>query len=425
MAVVVDYGSLDPELGIYGIYNNFKVRVTTSETAKFKTSYRFKLTIYDGNAYQSDSIVYDVEVNNQTNKIGIVNPVKMLQERWFKGDFITDDIIRVDNKAYTKVKIEVGESYADTADIPATFRGYDTLEEFYFYNGYETINQNYRELNYRDPNWYDTIPIKVPLVQKIHTVFEGDRFMFAAPIYINGFFDSLDYNFEIKKLILKSYTVDGIPVDTTTLDLLTLPGFIYSVGYFKYEIIQEMYKPAIFFNNPVVDRVDVYFEYLDDSEGGIFNSEIIKFYRDECLPKYDRFRLRWTNRYGADEYMNFVGNHSKTLTISGGKNIISDNTDYNAVSFSDISKTTNPDLISFGKTNKIAWELNSDYLTQEQINALADLYKSPKVLMYDNNDEAIPVIVQDRNYKIDRIENNLVKVTINLLEANTEPNQIQ
>src|SRR5210317_1590341 len=103
MAVVVDYGSLDPELGIYGIYNNFKVRVTTSETAKFKTSYRFKLTIYDGNAYQSDSIAYDVEVNNQTNKIGIVNPVKMLQERWFKGDFITDDIIRIDNKAYTKV----------------------------------------------------------------------------------------------------------------------------------------------------------------------------------------------------------------------------------------------------------------------------------------------------------------------------------
>lgn len=428
MAVTVDYNDLvntSPTHGVYGIYNRFIARITTSETAKFKTSYRIRLTVFDESLYQLTSFVSEVEVNNQTDKIGIINPVKQLRERWFKGNF-NSDILETNNKyAYTKVKIEVGESYADTADIPPTFRGYDEEDVFYFYNGYEPYNQDYRELNYRETNWYDTTPIKLPLVQKTNYVGQNDTFVMSCPSEIIGNFFGFD-TYRIADIVWKSYTVDGIPVDTTTIDLSSSPSLSGKLGYWSYNVVPTMYlTPATYFQNPVIDYIEVYFT-LEPLEGGTgIETEKITFRRAVCNPKFNRYRLRWLNRYGAEDYLNFINRTNKTLRITQGKNIISDNINYDSTSYEDITNVENPDIITFGKSSRIEWKLSSDYLTQEQIDSLVDLYKSTKVLMYDENDEAIPVIVRDTSFKIENIKNNLYQISVTLFEANREPNQIQ
>lgn len=428
MAVTVDYNDLVntiPTEGVYGIYNRFIARITTSETAKFKTSYRIRLTIYDETAYQSTTYISDVEVNNQTDKIGIINPVQSLRERWYKGNF-NSDILETNNKyAYTKVKIEVGESYADTADIPATFRGYGTSDVFYFYNGYEPLNQNYRKLNYREANWYSDTPIKLPTVQKTNYVSEGDSFVMSCPSEIIGTFAGAD-TYKIADIVWKSYTVDGIPVDTDTIDLSVRPSLSGKLGYWSYNVVPIMYgTPDVYFQNPVVDSVEVYFT-LEPLEGGLgIATEVITFRRAICNPKYPKYRLRWLNRYGAEDYLNFINRTSQTLRVTQGKIINSDNIDYNATDYESISNVENPNMIPFGKTSRIQWQLSSDYLNQEQVDSLVDLYKSSKVLMYDENNEAIPVIVQDTSYKIEDIKNQLYQVSVTLLEANREPNQIQ
>lgn len=426
MAVSADYNDIvnaNPTYGIYGIYNNFIVRLTTDETIKFKTSYRLKITIFDETAYQSTSILKDIEVNNQTDKIGIVNPVQTLRERYFSGDFASDILETFNSKAYTKVKIEVGETYATLAEDPATFQGYDTEDVFYFYNGFESDDQNYRQLNYRDANWYDTTPIKLPSVQKTNYVSEEDSLVLSAPSEIQGNFGGLD-TYNLINIIWNSYTVDGIPVDTTTIDLSARPSLSPYLGYWSYNVTPTMYGVGTYFNNSVVEYVEVYFQY-EPTEGGFINTELIRFYREKCISKYKRYRLRWLNRYGADEYLNFIAKAEKSLRVAAGKNIVSDNIDYNASSYAAISNTEDPNLIEFGKSGQISYNINSDYLTQEQVDSLTDLYKSPKVLMYDEDNNAIPVIVQDRTYKIVDLSNELAKVSVNLLEANRDPNQIQ
>lgn len=426
MAVTADYNDIvnaNPTYGIYGIYNNFIVRITTGETTKFKTSYRIKITIYETTAYQSTSIEKDIEVNNQTSKIGIINPVQTLRERWFSGSFASDVLETFNSNAYTKIKIEIGESYADALDEPATFRGYDTSDVFYFYNGYEPVSQNYRKLNYREEEWYDTTPIKLPVVQTTNYVSEQDSLVLSAPSEILGNFGSLD-TYDLINVIWNSYTVDGIPVDTTTIDLSARPSLTGNLGYWSYNVVPVMYSVGNYFNNPVVEYVEVYFEY-EAGEGGSVDTELVRFYRNQCIPKYNRYRLRWLNRYGADEYLNFISKAEKTLNVTAGKNVVSDNIDYNATSYEAITNIENPNLIEYGKSSQIQYTINSDYLTQEQVDALTDLYKSPKVLMYDEDDNPIPVIVQDRTYKIVDLSNELAKVSVRLLEANREPNQIQ
>jgi len=183
--------------------------------------------------------------------------------------------------------------------------------------------------------------------------------------------------------------------------------------------------PAAYFQNPAVDYIEVHFT-LEPTEGGLgILTEKITFKRAICNPKFNRYRLRWLNRYGAEDYLNFINRTNKTIRITQGKNIISDNINYDSTTYEDISNVESPDIITFGKSSRIEWQLSSDYLTQEQIDSLVDLYKSTKVLMYDENDEAIPVIVRDTSFKIEDIKNDLYQISVTLFEANREPNQIQ
>ena len=159
---------------------------------------------------------------------------------------------------------------------------------------------------------------------------------------------------------------------------------------------------------------------------GSADSEEITIYREECNPKQDRYRLYFINRYGGSEYENFTLAATKSYNIKKGKKIQSDGINYKATTFADIQNINNPNLQEFGNSTSKNITIRRDYFkTQEEVDSLAELFKSAVVIMFDAVNTAFPMIVETSNYDQDLISQNLYKVDVRLLYANNELQQIQ
>jgi hypothetical protein len=163
-----------------------------------------------------------------------------------------------------------------------------------------------------------------------------------------------------------------------------------------------------------------------DGGEGTQDSEEITIYRADCNPKQDRYRLYFINRYGGAEYDNFTLAATTSYSVKKGKQIQSDGINYKATTFAAIQNINNPNIQEFGNSTSKNITIRRDYFkTQEEVDSLAELFKSAVVIMFDAVNTAFPMIVETSNYDQDLISQNLYKVDVRLLYANNELQQIQ
>lgn len=421
MAAVADYGTVDPEKGAYGIYNDFFVNISSNTAGTiYKLKYRIKVTrLFLGNP-TSISFERDVEPDVSTSIINI-NPVQIMQSGYFKSQVIGDesgqniDVAASDERldfAYTVLRVEVGELYANAAADPPTFRGYDTSNDFYFYNGYEDIDRsasNPDYSNYRDLGWYSAAELKLPSTIKTKYISDDPAKTDITKIQFFSVIPHTSQDYTASNLITVNY-IGGVAQTPITTSLVYTADSLISTDGADYV-------------DPAFDKVEQYIEYTGGVSGTL-NSEKITFLKIDCT-KNERYRVRWINKYGAYEYLNFVGKTTETQSVDGGKIIASSGLNPTSLNFGGIKPLAEPETKPYGQTTRHTITLNSGYLKQEEVDALSDLYKSRNTIIFDPDNNIIPVRVLDQTYKITNVLDELAQVQIRFELANPPKIQIQ
>lgn len=422
MAAVADYGTADPEKGIYGIYNDFYVRITPT-FVQLKLKYRIRVTM------PNDASIEFIRPVDPINYISIVNPVEVLKDTFFRAQIvglngqILDDRLNNDvaNRGCNLVRIQIGEVYADAADDPATFRGYDTDDTFTFYNGYENIvisDTTISYSNFRAVRWYNGTPIKLPHTILNRRVINSTELQVGGSGDINKIFmpnviERSNGSYRLTSLVIDSFDADGTP---TGQDIEPVSLGTTLTGYHVFRSVNSAATDGSY--------QEFYGRYQLNGAGANILTEKIRF-NYLAMEKFKRHRLRWFNRYGAFEYLDFIGSLETTQEVTQGKMIQSDGVDVEATSFDDIKIVSRPEMRSYGKTSKQRYTLHSGWLNIEEQEALKDLFKSPNVIMYTPENNIVPVIVTNNSFKITDIQVDLIKVSIEMELANADKIQIQ
>lgn len=409
MAVTVDWGTgTDPEtrtLGIYGIYNKFVGRMTISAAAIEDVQFRIKVTSIENTSITYTKDIDAIILSGASGFAASINPVASMRELYFGSEY-TGLSEGTSLRSYGGIKIEIGEVSGLRGD-PPTFKGYDTNDTFYFYNGYDL--NNYNQNNYRDPAWYNVKPHKLPKVKKTIYITQGSSFteLLSMPSYLNVY-PVVSGGTNLKNIVFEDYDADGTLLRTSTVDLRSRPD-LSGVGYWNFPIQNA---------GVGVDYAEVYCQWLNGQE--LVDSEKITVRKRPCQPKDELYQLRWINRMGGEEYQEFSLKHDKSLQIKRGKKIASTGINYAATSFANISNINNPNLLEYGTTYQTMYKLRTDFITQGELDAMRELFVNKNVIM--NN--TIPVTVNNSNYKILEVKDGLQKVEIDVTVANFEPNQI-
>ena len=398
----VDYDHADPGVGVYGLYNDFFGIVSRvgTEPAIYGLQYKVKVTFIHTSGE-------NIKVITPISGSAVFNPLELVKDiiRAEYGGFI----IHSAPFSYNKVQVEIGAIFSTSATTPPTFEGYITDDTFYVYNGYEKPPI---VANYRNPNWYDTADIKLPkILKEVYVIATGDAEMLSFLSEINWLNEGV---LPAVELITDYYNEGGNLLTQTVTDLTIIPEFT-GIGYWNINI------------NPTTDFGDTYsiskIKYFA-GETTIYSEEITLRYFD-CNPKQDPYKVLWFNKYGGLEQLYFTMKNDEDIRIKKGKKISSDGVNYEATVFDDIKNINNPNLKEYGNTAERFRTLRTDYLNQDQVNALEELYKSPIVIIKDVADNEQAVLVQDTSYKIESVKDGLVKVEVRVQIANTEPIQRQ
>ena len=406
MATVATYTNTNPDIGIYGLYNPFAVIISNDGTARENLTFRIRVSI-DG--------IADTEVIRDVTPIGqavVVEPFKLLQDTFFESNF---DFLSLSPNSFNLVKIEVGQTSSATAIVPPTFQGYVSAQEksFYVYNGYENKPV---AINYRDFYWYSFEPIKLPKIKQDISLLTNDGENLSYPNQFRGFYDSTDSILTATNVITTFHRLNGSEITGTATDVAIVEPT--AIGYARQNLnLLDASIPAAASSWKILIR-------YTNEEDVTFDSEIITVRRQDCNPKQSNHRLYWVNRYGGDEYQNFTMLSEQSLNISKGKRIQSDGINYKATTFTDIQNINNPNIQEFGNSATRNIVLRSDYLSQIEVDALAELYKSAIVVMFDD-DGTHPMVVTTTSYRIVSVQQELYKVEVNLQYANNELMQIQ
>jgi len=413
MATVATYTNTNPEIGIYGLYNPFAVIISNDGAARANLTFRIKVSI-DG--------IADTEVIRDVTPIGqtvVVEPFKLLQDTFFKSNF---DFLSISPNSFNLVKIEVGQTSSPSVTppaipVPPVWQDYVPAQtkKFYVYNGYE--NQPVA-INYRDFYWYSFEPIKLPKIKQEISLLTADSENLSYPNKFRGFFDSIDAIVIATNVITTFHRANGSEITGTEInEELEEPS---EIGYARKEL------NLLDFSIPVAAAYwKTKIRYTSQGEEPLtYDSEEITVRRQDCNPKQSNHRLYWVNRYGGDEYQNFTMLSEQSINIKKGKRIQSDGINYKATTFADIQNINNPNIQEFGNSATRNIVLRSDYLSQIEVDALEELYKSAIVVMFDD-EGTHPMIVTTTNYRIVSVQQELYKVEVNLQYANNELMQIQ
>jgi hypothetical protein len=112
---------------------------------------------------------------------------------------------------------------------------------------------------------------------------------------------------------------------------------------------------------------------------------------EDCDNLYTRVRLSWLNELGGRDYMNFTAFMEKDTTTTN------DNYYQEAMNWSALKpvteNVTNPNFnlqtkggeVIYNKQAMTSWTLNTDWLTQDEVNLLEGLQKSSNVIAYFND----------------------------------------
>ena len=406
MAATVNYNNINPEKGIYGAYNNFVAMIDTNTSNPKNLTYEVTVSALNDGTTATRSV-------NPIGTTAIVEVFKLMQDSFFKTEYngFTE---HVQIYGYSKVDVTVQEYSSTSDDIPPTPTGSSVTNTFYVYNGYE---EQPVDLNYRDPSWYNTTPIKLPKVKKNIFTLPDDVELLTFPSEM----ERIDGNYKARYLTTTFYDSDGGIVGAFDIDLRSPQSSIVlnSLGYWNINI------NAFFTAGAVYSTSKIRYEAFG-GEGAIIDSELITNFRAKCNPKNERYRLYWVNRYGGAEYQNFALAASTKYMSKKGKRIQSDGINYKATNFSDIKNINNPNIQEFGGSVTKEITIRSDYFTtQDEIDSMAEVLKSPALIMFDDDNTAHPMVLKNTNYDRDLLTEGLVKMELTLEYANNEFKQIK
>jgi hypothetical protein len=112
---------------------------------------------------------------------------------------------------------------------------------------------------------------------------------------------------------------------------------------------------------------------------------------EDCDTLYTRVRLSWLNELGGRDYMNFTAFMEKQTSTTN------DNYYQESINWSNTTPVnpgvTNPNFnlqtkggeVIYNKQAMTSWTLNTDWLTQDEVNLLEGLQKSSNVIAYFND----------------------------------------
>jgi len=112
---------------------------------------------------------------------------------------------------------------------------------------------------------------------------------------------------------------------------------------------------------------------------------------EDCDTLYTRVRLSWLNELGGRDYMNFTAFFEKQTSTTN------DNYYQESINWSNTTPVnpgvTNPNYnlqtkggeVIYNKQAMTSWTLNTDWLTQDEVNLLEGLQKSSNVIAYFND----------------------------------------
>ena len=390
MAVTADYKYADPTIGVYGVKNPFYVIINRTGAAVFNLTYDLRVTYTNTGQVITKSLT---PIGTQAT----ANPLVLIEDFMFNE--YTGQTESSAPNSFGYVQIEIGETFAAVEGDAPTFQGYDTDDSFLVYNGYKPLMN---ELNYRDPNWYDTTPLKLPKIKKTLYLLDEDIEILSFPSIID--------RADAKNLVTVFYNSSGTDISTSVIDLTVRPD-LTGTAYWNININTAFVDGAAY--------AKVYVQYAV-TEPFYTNSEEITIYRAQCNPKQGRYRLRWSNNYDGDEYQNFTLATDKIVQVRKGKRILSDGIDYTATTFAGLTNINRPNIREVGNKTTNLRRLRTDYLRQEELDALETLYKSEAVIMFDPDNNILPVIVRDTNFTITDVRNELVKIEVLVEIANIE-----
>jgi len=112
---------------------------------------------------------------------------------------------------------------------------------------------------------------------------------------------------------------------------------------------------------------------------------------EDCDTLYTRVRLSWLNDLGGRDYMNFTAFMEKE-TKTTNSNYYQETMDWSGY-VPVITNVTNPNYnlqtrggdVIYNKQAMTSWTLNTDWLTQDEVNLLEGLQKSSNVIAYFND----------------------------------------
>lgn len=396
MATTVNYKYSDSDVGIYGLYNDFFGIVERTGATVYNLTFKIKVTFLHNSEFIERPIT-------PVGTTAVFSPLELVKG-FFKSEY-NGNTEHTQPYGYNKVRVELGAIFGATDSVPPTFEGYVTSNDFYVYNGYEMPPLIE---NYRNPNWYDTTPIKLPKAKKTLYLLEDDVELLSFPSEI--LLDGIGL-VNAKNLVTTFYDSDNLVVSTSTIDLTIRPD-LNGLGYWNININAVLVAGSTYSKSKI---------QYESAFTGLLDSEEITVKRAECYPKQPNIRLLYINNFGGAEYENFQMKSDEELKITKGKKIQSDGVNYKATSFTDIKNINNPNLKEYGSTAARFKTLRTAYLNQEQVNALEYLYKSSVVIM----DSSQAVLVQDTSYKIETVKDGLVMAEVKIQIANTEPIQRQ
>jgi hypothetical protein len=133
----------------------------------------------------------------------------------------------------------------------------------------------------------------------------------------------------------------------------------------------------------------------DVSNGCVENLPLTQISRftmlEDCDTLYTRVRLSWLNDLGGRDYMNFTAFMEKQTSTTN------DNYYQESMNWSSLKpvteNVTNPNFnlqtkggeVIYNKQAMTSWTLNTDWLTQDEVNLLEGLQKSSNVIAYFND----------------------------------------
>jgi len=243
------------------------------------------------------------------------------------------------------------------------------------------------------------------------------------------------------------YNASGTLVQTTDVPLTTGNGMgpktLCSTTYSiqpaaQYDLVHVNYSPSILAARTgqaitdgwkVIIQGHTYSNYSACTFGAAITQPITINVQQYCQQLYPRVRVSWLNEWGGRDYYNFTMYAVKTI------NTKSETYTQNQMNWS--SSTPVPQLSSsyppfgtlptqggdkvFNKTATNTWKVQSDWLTQEEVNLIEGLQKSPMVIAYIYDGTAIANAfpysckVKGENYEVKLVkQEKLVQATFEL-----------